>query len=420
MEPINLLPADEYMVVNKTVLTEVDKKNLLNLYEPIIGSSAISLYLTLWSDLDKTESISVGFSHHHLMTLLKQSLEVIKKSRESLEAFGLLRTYFKEGNINEYIYELYSPLSAAEFFAHPIFNIVLYNNIGKYEYDMLKKQYEKLSVDLDGYTDITAKISETFETTNNIPTFEVKEKNTMLVEADSQIDFDLLLETIPKSFLTERMLNKRIRALINNLSFVYDIDTLKMCELIRMVIDNKGMLDKDELRRVCRKYYQFDKGGLPTLVYRSQPDYLKSPTGDNTKKGRLIAVFENTTPYDFLRSKYGSNPTSRDLKLLETLLIDVELPPAVVNVLIDYVLKKNNNKLTTSFVETIAGQWKRAKITTAKEAMEFAEKEHKNSTKKTISKREEIKPTWFDKDNKKADISEDEQEELKDLLKEFR
>ncbi len=420
MKPINLLPADLYMVVNKTILTEVDKKNLLNLYEPIIGSNAVSLYLTLWSDLDKSETISVGFSHHHLMTLLKQNLEIIKKSRESLEAFGLLRTYFKEGSINEYIYELYSPLSAAEFFSHPIFNIVLYNNIGKFEYDLLKKQYEKLIVDLDGYIDITSKINETYETTNSISSFEPKEKNTLMVEAEGEIDFDLLLETIPKSLLNERMLNKRTRTLINNLSFVYDIDTLKMCELLRMVIANKGMLDKDELRKVCRKYYQFDNGGLPTLVYRSQPDYLKSPIGDNSKRGRLIAVFENTSPYDFLKSKYGSNPTARDLRLLETLLIDVELPPAVVNVLIDYVLKKNNNKLTTSFVETIAGQWKRAKLTTAKEAMEFAENEHKNSYKKATPKKEKVKPDWFDKENKKADISEEEKQELDDLLKEFR
>ena len=116
-------------------------------------------------------------------------------------------------------------------------------------------------------------------------------------------------------------------------------------------------------------------------MYRTQPEYLKSPSGDTSKKGRIIEVFENTSPYDFLKSKYqNGNPTQRDLKLLEYLLVDVELKPAVVNVLIDYVLKKNNNKLNTAFVETIAGQWKRLNIQTAKDAMEVAEKEHKKYT----------------------------------------
>ena len=422
MKFLNLLPADTYMVINKTILTDNDKKNLINLYEPIIGFGAVSLYLTLYSDLDKSETVSLNFSHHHLMTILKQDLNGIKKSRECLEALGLLRTYVKQGEINEYVYELYSPLTASEFFAHPIFNIVLYNNIGKYEYELLKKQYEKFNFDKTGYDEITKKIKETYEVTNNIASFEVKDKNTLLVEADNQIDFDLLLETIPRSLINERMLTKKTKALLNNLSYVYDIDTLKMCEIIRMVITSKKVFDKDEIRKACRKYYQYNTGGLPTLVYRTQPDYLKAPTGDNTKRGKMIAVFENTSPYDFLRSKYGSNPTARDLRLLENLVIDVELPPAVVNVLIDYTLKKNNNKLTTGFVETIAGQWKRAKLNTAAEAMDFAEKEHKKTTSKNkaVKDNKEMVPKWLDKKIEKEQVSEAEEEELKELLKEFR
>ena len=37
MKLVTLLPADQYVVVNKTILTEIDKKNLIYLYEPIIG-----------------------------------------------------------------------------------------------------------------------------------------------------------------------------------------------------------------------------------------------------------------------------------------------------------------------------------------------------------------------------------------------
>ena len=145
MKLITLLPADQYLVVNKTILTEIDRKNVVSLYEPIIGSIAVSLYLTLWRDLDRLELVSMDYTHHHLMTLLKTNLESIKLARETLEAVGLLKTYFKSGDINSYIYELYSPLSAKEFFSHPIFHIVLYNNIGKYEYDLLKKEYQTYS-----------------------------------------------------------------------------------------------------------------------------------------------------------------------------------------------------------------------------------------------------------------------------------
>jgi replication initiation and membrane attachment protein DnaB len=134
-------------------------------------------------------------------------------------------------------------------------------------------------------------------------------------------------------------------------------------------------------------------------------------------------VFENTSPYDFLKSKYnGSNPTSRDLKLLETLLIDLNLKPAVVNVLIDYVLKKNNNKLNAAFVETIAGQWKRMNIETAEDAMNVAEKEHKKYNKKIVTPKMNTaaEPVWFNENLEKENMTEDEQKELENILNKYR
>ena len=44
-----LLPADSYIVVNKTIITEIDKKILIDLYQPIIGNKSISLYFTFLS-----------------------------------------------------------------------------------------------------------------------------------------------------------------------------------------------------------------------------------------------------------------------------------------------------------------------------------------------------------------------------------
>ena len=54
----SLLPADIYTVLNRTILTNEDKNNLIALYEPIIGPIAISLYLTLWRDLDYNQYMS--------------------------------------------------------------------------------------------------------------------------------------------------------------------------------------------------------------------------------------------------------------------------------------------------------------------------------------------------------------------------
>lgn len=421
---ITLLPADQYLVVNKTILTEVDRKNVVSLYEPIIGSVSVSLYLTLWRDLDRLEFVSMDYTHHHLMTLLKTNLETIKIARETLEAVGLLKTYFKEGEINSYIYELYSPLSAKEFFNHPIFNIVLYNNIGKYEYDLLKKEYQTFKIDTKEYQDITKTFDKTFKSSCALTSFDAIGREILPLNMQDQVDFDLILSSLPKGLVTERNFGKRMKDLINNLAFIYNLDTLKMCEILRLTINEKGSIDKEELRRQTRKYYQYNHHGkLPTIIYRTQPEYLQNPKGDNSKRGRIIEVFENTSPFDFLKSKYkGVNPMSRDLKLLEKLLIDLELKPAVVNVLIDYTLKKNNNKLSNAFIETVAGHWKRSGIETASDAMQMAEKQNKKYNKETNNKKniKQEEPVWFHENLSKEEMSDKEIAEMESILNKYK
>ena len=427
MSLVTLLPADKYVVVNKTILTEQDRKYLVSLYEPIIGSLAVSLYLTLWRDLDRYNLVSVDYNHHHLMTILKSNLDHIKLARKTLEAVGLVKTYYEAGEPNNYVYELYSPMTPKEFFANPIFNIVLYNNIGSTEYEMLKQEFSPLNFSLKGYVDITTPFDKVFKSSSEVvETFDAVGREEGTITMQDQVDFDLLVSSLPKGLVTEKTFTKRMKSLINNLALVYNLDTLKMCEIIRLSLNEKGCIDKEFLRIQTRKYYQYNHHGkLPTLVYRTQPEYLKSPSGDTSKKGRIIEVFENTSPYDFLKSKYqNGNPTQRDLKLLEYLLVDVELKPAVVNVLIDYVLKKNNNKLNTAFVETIAGQWKRLNIQTAKDAMEVAEKEHKKYTnrlrKETNKQISNETPVWFDETISKENLSADEETELEDMLKKYK
>ena len=43
MSMISLLPADKYIVINKTILTEQDRKYLVSFYEPIIGAAFMAL-----------------------------------------------------------------------------------------------------------------------------------------------------------------------------------------------------------------------------------------------------------------------------------------------------------------------------------------------------------------------------------------
>ena len=68
------------------------------------------------------------------MAITRLKLEDILDAREKLEGIGLIKTYLKKGSVNNYIYELYSPLDPKEFLENPILSVTLESNIGTKEY----------------------------------------------------------------------------------------------------------------------------------------------------------------------------------------------------------------------------------------------------------------------------------------------
>ena len=431
MKVVSILPADTYVVVNKTILQENDSKILTMLYQPIIGITAVNLYMTLCHDLDKNEFMSEECSHHHLMTNMRINLEDIIIAREKLEAVGLLKTYYKESeDVNNYIYEIFSPLSASEIFSHPILNIVLYNNVGKKEYERLINNFKLPRINYSSYEDITKNFDDVFDSVSG-SMFEnalkdIKTTHKLNINVDNEFDFELLESILPTGLLNKKSLTKDVKNLIQNLSFIYNLEVEEMKNLIINSVNEKHNIDKTLLRKNARNYYQFNNNGkLPSLIYQKQPEYLRSPEGNESKRAKMIYTFETVDPYHFLKNKYnGVKPTSRDLNMLESLMNDLGLRPAVVNVLVDYVMRVNDKKLAKNFIETIAGQWKRLGIETAEDAMNQAYKESKKkkvvvSSKNKIKKEEEILPEWFNKEIKKEEISIEEEKEVKDLLKDF-
>lgn len=423
-----VLPADSYIVVNKSIITEQDKKVLVDLYQPIIGNKAISLYLTLLNDLEKNNIITEEFTHHHLLSVMQTSLEDIVNDRERLEAVGLLKTYLKKGSISNYVYVLYGPISANEFLNHPILNIVLYNNIGKAEYKKIVESYKLPKVVLKDYEDISSSFDEVF-TSVSVSSFfnndDIVSKNKAEILFKNTIDFELLISGLDTNVINEKAFNKDVKSLINSLCFLYNIDVITMQGLIRNCINEKGMIDKDMLRKASRNFYQFENSGnLPTLIHSSQPEYLKTPAGDVSLKGKMIYTFENTNPYQFLKSKYKNGKVvTRDLMLVEGLLLDLKLSPGVVNVLLDYVLRVNNQQLNKKYIETIASHWKRLGIETVPEAMDICIKEHKKAKKNTsnIKKNKEEKvPEWFDQDIESKKITNQEEQELVNLISNYK
>lgn len=419
-----ILPADTFIVVNKTVLSDKDRNILTLLYQPIVGANSISLYYTLWSYLDKSEILSNEWTHHHILRDMLINNTELQESLEKIEAIGLIKAYKKTGNINNYVYELYSPLSASEFINNPLLSTGLFSAVGKLEYERIINYFKIPKINLKEYEDITKSFSDVFAFTNlqlndNL-IYDIKKSTNRKLELLTKIDVNTILSLISDDMLNKRSLTKDTKDFLYKISYIYNYDNDDMIELIRNSLTEKHTIDKKLLQENANKYYRYDNmNKLPSIIYKNQPEYLRKELTDTSNRSRIIHLFETTSPYDFINSKYKTgNPTSSDLAIISYLLIDLNLKPGVVNVLVDYVLKINNNKLVKNFVEVIASQWSKSNIETVEDAMNIAEEEYKKKRKvkekaKTIPKN----PDWFNKDIKENTATLDEIKELEEYMK---
>ena len=423
-----LLPADTYIVINKTLLDEHDRKLLISLYQPIIGTIATSFYFSLWSYLDKMELFSTEWTHHHLMGNMGVSLHELVIAREKLEGIGLLKTYVKKDSVNHYVYELYSPLSASEFFSNPILSTALYSNVGLEEYEKLVAYFKTPRINLKDYEDITKKLTDVFTQVNcenglHLET-EIRKKTKRKLELVSKLDLDDIFALIPDDILNLKSVTRDTKDFIYRLGFIYDLDNAAVSNLIRNSITERKTIDKNLLRKNARNYYKFETDGkLPGLAYKNQPEYLRKPIGDTSPKAKMIYQFETISPYDFLCMKnHGGKPSRNDKLILEYLLLDLGLMPGVVNVLIDYVLRINDNKLTKNFVEVIASQWARNNVKTVADAMKLAQKEmaKRKKTKSSPVKKTAKTPAWFDSNAKEEAATDEEILKMEAMIEQFK
>ena len=185
------------------------------------------MYFTLWSNLERSEIMSQECNHHQLMTSMKKRLSDIVTARECLEAIGLIKTYVKKGNINNYVYQLYSPCSANDFISNPILNTALYNNVGKVEYDKIVAYFKVPKVNLTNYEDITCSFNEVYEVSSNYvecANDTIKRRRVNPLKINAKIDIDNIFSLLPEELFNIRSLTKDVKDLIYKLAFIYNLN----------------------------------------------------------------------------------------------------------------------------------------------------------------------------------------------------
>ncbi len=455
-----IVPADHYSVASNGLIHEYDRKVITFLYQPLIGPVCLSLYLTLWAELEENRLWSGSSSHHGLMAMTGMNLKDIYHARLRLEGMGLLKTHVKNGDDGRFfIYELQPPLTPEQFFLDGMLNIYLYRKIGKNQFNRLKRFFSDKAVsNLDEYEEITKAFQDVFSSVSPdalqshqddmgdlLPleeeTFIGKKEAAPLKIDPASFDFDLLEGGLKESLVPRSAFTPQVRESISKLAFLYGINAVQMKNIVISSLTADSRIDIEEMRKAARDWYQFEhQDQLPALLDRTQrPKVSAAAEEPLSDEDKLIAYFETVSPRQLLYDvSDGAAPAASELQMVEEIMFKQKLQPGVANVLVHYVMLRTDMKLTKGFIEKIASHWSRKKVRTVKEAMGLAKQEHKQYLAWAEEKkgkpgqakrqgRKELLPDWFGNEtatgngDTQTDLDyEEEKRKLEEELKKFK
>ncbi|UCZ52243.1 DnaD domain protein [Bacillus shivajii] len=453
-----ILPSDHYIACMNDQLHETDRDILTLLYQPLIGSLAYSLYMTLSSEINRNKGKMIERSHKTLMIFTDKSLDVIFEERKKLEAIGLLNVYRKKREDEIiYYYELHPPLSAKAFFHDDMLSVFLYNRIGSKEQYLQIRNYFKIETiedkELEVVTrsfdqvftsvhpsEMTSQHPDMIEALSQDDTLEGRGMDSQYEMKDHQFNYTEFIANMPPFVSKAELQKDSIVRLIKQMAFLYKFTPQEMSKVVQDAMLHTDELDQEELRKQAKRRYRMKEADQPPkLGMRTQPEHLRSQkTPPKTAKEKQILYFETTSPMEYLEElSGGAKVYEGELDMIERLMFEYKLEPGVVNVLLEYITLVNDKKISKPLAFKIASHWSRKKIETVEQAMELAKKEHqkrtdfkqnktqdpKQSVKKSYSNavRTEPLPKWMTDENwNKEKESPDELMEAKKKAAEYK
>ncbi len=401
---MKLYMSDLYRVELHYPLDEVQNDILYYLYQPLIGTNALSTYMMLYVEGKRMSRFLKPSSLSRIISFLSSSLLDLEKHLKALEAIGLLKTYVKyDHDITQYVFIIQSPLSLQSFFKNQVLSSLLQESLTEDDFQKTIQYFKISKEDLSEYENITSSFTDVYTIQHKKSSSILQMKDNFKEQLTSDVnilyDMDLLLKGLQDYQISRASLTQEELKYIAQLGAVYSIDALTLAGMVKESFHSQK-LDKKQLKTHIQKYCDIDSMSSLKEIYHKQPLQYQTPMQQQTPLILHMQYLDSITPYELLKEKQGgSEPVFHDLMIVETLMMQLGLKPAVVNVLIEYVLGKNKNRLSKRYCEAIGSSWARKHIETAMDAyhelMNDSEEsivQDEENEKEDISKQDEVNP----------------------------
>ncbi|MDD6468105.1 MAG: DnaD domain protein [Erysipelotrichaceae bacterium] len=382
---------DYYRIECQSSLSATELFSLSVLYAPFLSPLAGKLYYFLISEANH---MATPLKHERICSILNESIIHIEQARGQLEELLLMKTFYRVQDETEYyIYQMKMPLLPSEFLKHDVFGRMYAQFVGLQQYEVTKQMCIHPDERKEHYDEITKPFQNRFlsnwdqQKEHEFQNLRPQNKDNGSFDLPISFDYDLFLKdlsylAVPASARTSQSLK-----VIGELATIYGIEPKRMGILVSRSMNLKDKtLDEQRLRAKCR----------------NEKSAYVNPNLPKTKY--------DVAPVQFLQQIQNGVPvTASDTRLLEDLVRTMKLSPSVVNVLVEYVLKTYDMKLTRSVTEKIAATWVRLNINSVEDALTLIQSQ--TIKKQPSSHKKEIIPDWYNQTQKEESVSNEKQKE---------
>lgn len=388
-------PKDYIQIEAIDSITFKDVHALTKLYQPLIGTKAYSLYLSLFAALDFQTAVK-GATVSELLTKLDMGIPDFYHARVRLEGIGLLRIYRSKEEKGYYFYEIVPPLAATDFFKDSLLRTLLIEKIGerlfREEMDGMlvqakdKQQYEETTRSFLDVYHFDMQNKEVLSNTDFMPFDSPKQpKIVETIENVDSFDYTFFKAGLNKHFLNNDSLTPEIKELIYTFHVVYGIDEMGMQALILESADvESGQVNKNKFTKYVQDAYanqQKAKGlkskeqleGQPTTNEPVVDQEALREKGFASNEIAIINHAKKTAPANYLRSikdQKNGFVTTNEQWVLKELVEQSPLSKEVINILLNYILiMKESVTLDKNYAMKIANDWAQSGVRSAEDAL---------------------------------------------------
>lgn len=384
------------------------------IYMPFLSKNAFCLYSYMCEEVKNFSSVKFFKNKiKEIVFLLGMTNEEFQEAKESLEAYGLLKTFLSKDQ--KIYFEIFEPLKIQDFLS----NKMLVNNlktkigdeltnkiISQYSENMIYSELEDITIDQDCY----------FEKNN------LKNKN--------DFDFEKLFKNISLVSKSYIYFSDEVKNEINNFYKNYKLseNEIEKCVYSAIVSSNDGyIVDLNLIQKELSDLTSKDLNEIKTIV---KLNHNKKIFIEKSSIETLTSVFNNYKNFNseqFLSLISLEDLTDENRKIIKLLRTKYNFADFLINIMIDYSIRKTHGSLNEKYITKMAKSFFINSIESLDEAYEFLLNwDNKNESSKKIKeiveqkhivKNEKIKPVISHKMSEQSlfDVEEDDNEICLDI-----